>query len=97
MRAAIASAVSSAPVPLLPATIEGSSEEEAMPGAVSMRLAHEKTRHQFAAEDLELLRRHRLVDRDSEGVWSVCWPFLTPSVERLVELVLTTPTRKEAT
>jgi hypothetical protein len=148
MRAAIASVVSSAPDPLLTGTIEGSSEAEAMLGAVSMRLADEKTRDQFAAdpvdvhpesfsarlaavarerrlslllclskrartvselaglcefdaaiaaEDLELLRGHRLVDRDGRGVWSVCCPALTPAVERLVELVLATSSAKEAT
>jgi DNA-binding transcriptional ArsR family regulator len=119
-----------------------------MLGAVSLRLAHQKTRDQLAAapmdvdpdsfsarltaiarerrlslllclsqreqtvtelsrlceldaaiasEDLELLRRHRLVDRDGRGVWSVCCPALTTSVERMVELVLATPPLKEAT
>jgi hypothetical protein len=51
----------------------------------------------IAAEDLELLNRHRLVERDRDGVWSVCCPALAPSVERLVGLVLSTPTTKEAT
>jgi DNA-binding transcriptional ArsR family regulator len=50
-----------------------------------------------AAEDLELLRRHRLVERDRDGVWSLCCPSLAPSVERLVNVVLTTPAAKEAT
>jgi DNA-binding transcriptional ArsR family regulator len=51
----------------------------------------------IAAEDLERLSRHGLVERDSDGVWSVCCPALAPSVERLVHLVLTTPSPKEAT
>jgi hypothetical protein len=50
-----------------------------------------------AAEDLELLRLHRLVERDRHGVWSICCPSLAPSVERLVNLVLTTPATKEST
>jgi DNA-binding transcriptional ArsR family regulator len=50
-----------------------------------------------AAEDLELLRRHGLVDRDRDGVWSVCCSALAPSVDRLVNLVLATPSTKEAT
>jgi hypothetical protein len=51
----------------------------------------------IAAEDLELLRRQRLAERDADGVWSVCCPTLAPSVERLVQLVLTTPSTREAT
>jgi hypothetical protein len=51
----------------------------------------------IAGEDLELLRRHGLVERDRDGVWSVCCPALTPAVERLVHLVLSTPSAKEAT
>jgi hypothetical protein len=51
----------------------------------------------MAGEDLELLRRHGLVERDSDGVWSVCCPTLAPAVERLVQLVLSTPSAKEAT
>jgi hypothetical protein len=51
----------------------------------------------IAAEDLELLGRQRLAKRDPDGVWSVCCPALAPSVERLVQLVLTTPSTKEAT
>jgi hypothetical protein len=51
----------------------------------------------IAAEDLELPSRHRLVERDGEGVWSVCCPALAPSVERLLHLVLNTPSTKEAT
>jgi hypothetical protein len=51
----------------------------------------------IAAEDLERLRRHRLAERDSDGVWSICCPKLAPAVERLVELALTTPSIKEAT
>jgi DNA-binding transcriptional ArsR family regulator len=51
----------------------------------------------IAAEDLELLRRHGLVERNRDGVWSVCCSALAPSVERLVNLVLTTPSSKEAT
>jgi hypothetical protein len=51
----------------------------------------------IAAEDLELLKRHRLAERDRDGVWSVCCPALAPSVERLVHLVLSTPSTKEAT
>jgi predicted transcriptional regulator len=50
----------------------------------------------IAAEDLELLRRHGLAERDSEGVWRTCCPALAPAVERLVHLVLTTPSTKEA-
>jgi hypothetical protein len=51
----------------------------------------------IAAEDLELLRRHRLVQRDRDGVWSICCPALAPAVERLVNLVLAAPSTKEAT
>jgi hypothetical protein len=51
----------------------------------------------IAVEDLELLRRHRLVERDPDGVWTVCCSALAPSVERLVHLVLNTPSAKEAT
>ena len=51
----------------------------------------------IAAEDLELLRRHGLVDRDRDGVWRVCCSALAPSVDRLVNLVLATPSTKEAT
>jgi predicted transcriptional regulator len=51
----------------------------------------------IAAEDLELLRHQGLVDRDRDGVWSICCPAVAPSVERLVNLVLTTPSAKEAT
>jgi hypothetical protein len=51
----------------------------------------------IAAEDLELLRRHRLAERDPDGVWSICCPKLVPAVERLVQLVLTTPSTREAT
>jgi hypothetical protein len=51
----------------------------------------------IAVEDLELLNRHRLVRRDPDGVWSVCCPALAPPVERLVSLVLSTPSAKEAT
>jgi DNA-binding transcriptional ArsR family regulator len=51
----------------------------------------------IASEDLELLSRHGLVERDRDGVWSVCCPVLAPSVERLVNLVLTTPPVTEAT
>jgi hypothetical protein len=51
----------------------------------------------IAAEDLELLGRQRLAKRDPDGVWSVCCPALAPSIERLVRLVLTTPSTKEAT
>jgi hypothetical protein len=51
----------------------------------------------IAAEDLELLRRHELVERDRDGVWSTCCPALGPAVERLVNLVLTTESTKETT
>jgi hypothetical protein len=51
----------------------------------------------IAAEDLERLARQQLVERDSNGVWSVCCPAVAPAVERLVHLVLTTPSPKEAT
>jgi hypothetical protein len=51
----------------------------------------------IAAEDLERLKRHRLVERDRDGVWQICCPALAPSVERLVNLVLSTPSAKEAT
>jgi DNA-binding transcriptional ArsR family regulator len=51
----------------------------------------------IAGEDLELLRRHRLVERDRDGVWTLCCPSLAPSVERLVNLVLSSPATKEAT
>jgi hypothetical protein len=51
----------------------------------------------IAAEDLELLGRHGLAERDRDGVWSICCPALAPSVERLVHLVLSTPSAKEAT
>jgi hypothetical protein len=51
----------------------------------------------IAAEDLELLRRQRLAERNPDGVWRVCCPALAPAVERLVQLVLTTPSTKEAT
>jgi hypothetical protein len=50
-----------------------------------------------AAEDLELLRRQRLAERDPDGVWSTCCPSLEPAVERLVQLVLNTPSTGEAT
>jgi hypothetical protein len=49
----------------------------------------------IAAEDLELLGRHRLAERDRDGVWSICCPTLAPAVERLVHLVLATPSTKE--
>jgi hypothetical protein len=51
----------------------------------------------IAAEDLELLGRHRLAERAPDGVWSICCPTLAPAVERLVQLVLTTRSPKEAT
>jgi hypothetical protein len=51
----------------------------------------------IAAEDLELLRRQRLAERDHNGVWSACCPALAPAVERLVQLILTTPSTREAT
>jgi hypothetical protein len=51
----------------------------------------------IASEDLELLKRHGLAERDSDGVWRTCCPALAPAVERLVDLVLTTPSTKEAT
>jgi hypothetical protein len=62
-----------------------------MLGAVSVRLAQEKVRRQFAPAG------HRLAERDHDGVWSICCPALTPAVDRLVHLVLTTPSTKEAT
>ena len=49
----------------------------------------------ITAEDLELLARQRLVRREPDGVWHVCCPALAPSVERLVDLVLSTPPSKE--
>jgi hypothetical protein len=45
----------------------------------------------IAAEDLELLGRRGLAQRDRDGVWSICCPALAPSVERLVRLVLKGP------
>jgi predicted transcriptional regulator len=51
----------------------------------------------IASEDLELLNRHGIVQRDRDGVWRTCCPALAPSVERLVDLVLSTPSTKEAT
>jgi hypothetical protein len=51
----------------------------------------------IAGEDLERLRSQRLAERDPDGLWSVCCPALAPAVERLVQLVLTTPTTREAT
>jgi hypothetical protein len=49
----------------------------------------------IAAEDLELLGRRGLAQRDRGGVWSICCPALGPSIERLVQLVLRSA--KEAT
>ena len=49
----------------------------------------------IAAEDLELLGRRGLAQRDRDGVWSICCPALGSSVERLVQLVLRSA--KEAT
>jgi DNA-binding IclR family transcriptional regulator len=46
---------------------------------------------------LQALERHRLVQRDRDGVWSICCPALAPAVERLVNLVLAAPSTKEAT
>jgi predicted transcriptional regulator len=51
----------------------------------------------IAAEDLELLARHGLADRSSNGAWRACCPALSTSVERLVDLVLTPRTPKEGT
>jgi predicted transcriptional regulator len=51
----------------------------------------------IAAEDLELLSRQQLVKRNNKGVWTVCCAAVVPAVERLVHLVLTTPSTREAT
>jgi hypothetical protein len=44
-----------------------------------------------------LVRRHGLAECDRDGRWTICCSALAPSVERLVHLVLSTPSAKEAT
>jgi predicted transcriptional regulator len=51
----------------------------------------------IAAEDLELLARHGLAARSSDGTWRACCSALSASVELLVDLVLTPRPPKEGT
>jgi hypothetical protein len=51
----------------------------------------------IAAEDLELLRRHELVNRQPDGTYRICCSELSPAVRRLVDLIVSRETPKEAT